>query len=193
MHGRLAAILLVGAALLWDGCGETSPKNPSSDASPNHATDGQPSLPDGISNPSEDAAPFLGCFDHLPVDLLFIVDNSHSMAEEQDNLIRNFPVLIRVLTQPPDRNRDGRPDFQPVEDIRIGITSTDLGTAPYRVEGCNTTGGDRGILITQPRTSDPSCADVRLSPSEPWLSYRLGDDINQLAHRFSCLCLLYTS
>jgi hypothetical protein len=33
----------------------------------------------------------------LALDLLFVVDNSHSMAEEQANIGRNFPDFMREL------------------------------------------------------------------------------------------------
>lgn len=138
-----------------------------------------------------DAGP--GCVYALPIDLLFVVDNSHSMAEEQLNLADNFADLIEVLTSPPDADRDGQPDFPAAEDVRIGVISTDLGTAPYTVPSCNTTGGDLGVLVTSHRGTDPSCAGVSLPASEPWLSYRLGDDTTSLGRNFACLARLGTA
>lgn len=70
-----------------------------------------------------------------PVDLLFVVDDSGSMAEEQANLARNFRVLSdALLTQ-----LAGDADF------RVAVTSTDLGR--------------RGAFV---RSDDPACADVPL-------------------------------
>jgi hypothetical protein len=49
-----------------------------------------------------------------PVDILFVVDNSGSMADEQENLARNFNTFISELTS-------GKGN-----DYRIGIVTTDL-------------------------------------------------------------------
>src|SRR5688572_9465553 len=37
----------------------------------------------------------LGCTDQI--DLLFVIDNSGTMGQEQENLARNFPLLIQQL------------------------------------------------------------------------------------------------
>lgn len=62
------------------------------------------------------------------VDVLFVIDNSHSMDEEQENLAIQIPALVRDLASPPDRNGDGTPDWNAVESLRIGIVTTDVGT-----------------------------------------------------------------
>ncbi len=51
------------------------------------------------------------------LDLLFMIDNSDSMKEEQDNLARNFPLFIKELRA----IKGGLPD------IRIAIISSDVG------------------------------------------------------------------
>src|SRR5690606_9264566 len=50
------------------------------------------------------------------VDILFIIDNSGSMGEEQANLAANFETMMRVLEA-----EDVRANY------RIGITTTDNG------------------------------------------------------------------
>src|SRR5689334_5874803 len=64
------------------------------------------------------------------VDLLFMVDNSGSMAQEQESLSKEFPKLIKVLTTG-DRNQDGdnmdETDFAPAKDLHLGVVSSDLG------------------------------------------------------------------
>ena len=50
----------------------------------------------------------------LPVDILFVVDNSGSMAEEQANLARNFEAFINALT-----SAQGN-------DYRLAIVTTDI-------------------------------------------------------------------
>jgi len=52
------------------------------------------------------------------VDLLFLVDNSKSMADKQLNLATNFPTFIDVLSQIPG----GLPN------VHIGVVTSDLGT-----------------------------------------------------------------
>jgi hypothetical protein len=71
------------------------------------------------------------------VDILFIVDNSRSMRAEQDNLIAQFESLMAVL----EEISGGLPN------VHIGVTSTDLGTAPYNLNGCTIQNGDNGKLM----------------------------------------------
>lgn len=81
------------------------------------------------------------------VDVLFVIDNSGSMREEQENLALEIPSLVRDLASPPDRNGDGRPDWNPTERLRIGIATTDVGTGSVSIEGSYCVpGGDDGAL-----------------------------------------------
>ncbi|MBN8611051.1 MAG: hypothetical protein J0L92_10730 [Deltaproteobacteria bacterium] len=143
------------------------------------------------TGPPPDSGP--GCVYALPIDLLFVVDNSSSMAEEQLNLADNFPDLLSTLTDPPDADEDGMPDFPAAEDVRLGVITTDLGSATYTVPSCDTMGGDRGVLVTSHLGGDPACADVTLPASEPWLSYEIGDDAVALGRQFSCLARVGTA
>jgi hypothetical protein len=75
------------------------------------------------------------------VDVLFMVDNSPSMKEEQDNLGRNFPAFIDELRKIPG----GLPN------VHIGVISSDLGAGPTPLMGgCTRVAGDRGILQVKP-------------------------------------------
>lgn len=75
------------------------------------------------------------------MDILFVVDNSGSMLEEQQNLADNFPRFIEVLD-----------NFTPALDYRVGVTTTGrdynwsidtpLGPLPN-----SQTGGDNGALL----------------------------------------------
>lgn len=56
------------------------------------------------------------------IDLLFVIDNSGTMGEEQLNLARNFPLLIERLQALP--GRDGQPAGT---DVNIMVTTTDFG------------------------------------------------------------------
>lgn len=69
------------------------------------------------------------------VDILFVVDNSGSMSEEQGNLGRNFPIFMDELA-----NVQGA-------DIRIGVVSSDMGAGVGSTNGqCMPAPGDNGIL-----------------------------------------------
>ena len=72
------------------------------------------------------------------VDILFVIDNSGSMAEEQARLARNFPAFIAAL--------DGMQ-----ADYRIGVTTTDV-----QHPGCAGQGGtpENGNLVLR------SCLDA---------------------------------
>src|SRR5215211_6641760 len=74
------------------------------------------------------------------VDILFVVDNSSSMREEQGNLSRNFPRFIEALSQ----IEGGLPD------VHIGVVSTDLGAGNFPgATDCQTNDGlgEDGYLI----------------------------------------------
>lgn len=76
------------------------------------------------------------CEPTTKVDLLFVIDNSANMAQEQQQLIDDFPQLYEEARGP-----NGRPP-----DLHIGVVSTDLGTAPHALEFCQA-GGDQGNLL----------------------------------------------
>jgi hypothetical protein len=81
------------------------------------------------------------------VDVLFVIDDSGSMEQEQANLAVQIPALVRDLASPPDRDGDGHPDWNAVEALRIGITTTDVGTGRVSIEGSHcAAGGDDGAL-----------------------------------------------
>jgi len=78
------------------------------------------------------------------VDLLFVIDNSMSMAPEQILLNEQFGVLMQELSVLGYR----------LPDMHIGVTSTDLGMDPYVVEGCDIPGGDQGRLLRRGLSCD---------------------------------------
>jgi hypothetical protein len=71
------------------------------------------------------------------VDILFVVDDSGSMKEEQDSLAQNFPRFIQRLST----LQGGLPS------VHIGVVSTDVGTGTDKVGSCNAKGDD-GHLLT---------------------------------------------
>src|SRR5690606_17833776 len=95
------------------------------------------------------------------VDLLFMVDNSNSMAEEQASLAAEFPRMIEILTSG-DFELDGDPtgpnDFDPVRSLNVGVITSDMGVGGYDVPTCvNRDFGDDGLLRTAGRSDLPGC------------------------------------
>jgi hypothetical protein len=72
----------------------------------------------------------------VKLDLLFMIDDSRSMAEEQTNLARNFPRLIDELEKLPT----GFPD------LHLGVVSSDLGAGSGNRLVCDKEMGDRGVM-----------------------------------------------
>lgn len=186
MSRRLAPMLAAMSGLMLAACG--GGEDP--DAGAGGGLDGDVS--EGGVDAGRSGRPDAGlpCVVALPVDLLFVIDDSDSMAEEQMNLVANFPELIRVLTNPPDEDGDGEPDVPPVDDLRIGVVSTNMGVGTASATGCDST-GDEGALIGTSRSGDPACAGVSTG-TDPWLEFHAGDDPGALARRFACLAELGT-
>lgn len=120
-------------------------------------------------------------FDKL--DLLFVVDDSASMTEEQEALRRQFPRLIEVLTSG-DRDLDGVVDFPAMTDVHLGVVTSDMGTGDVTgIPSCTTTGRD-GVLSTLPALDAAGCEGSYPS----FLSYQAGvDDAAETANDFGCL------
>ncbi len=76
------------------------------------------------------------------IDILFVIDNSGSMAEEQASLQQNFNRFINVLS-----NIEGG-----LPNVHLGVVSTDVGAGPFNISGC-TGSGDNGILQNAPRNA----------------------------------------
>jgi hypothetical protein len=126
------------------------------------------------------------------VDLLFVVDNSGSMRQEQAALKEQFPKLIDTLTM--GKKSDGT-SFPPVKDMHLGVVSTDMGLAgvPNNFPSCNTqrhvNGGDDGVL-QHPGMTGPGCQ----ANYPPFLAFKQGEtDAAQLALDFGCIANLGTT
>jgi hypothetical protein len=73
-------------------------------------------------------------------DILFMIDNSPSMAPMQNSLITYFPNFMQPFK-----------DLTTLPDLHIGIVSSDMGAGRFtNVPGCRV-GGDQGMLQNQPR------------------------------------------
>ncbi len=116
------------------------------------------------------------------IDILFVVDNSGSMAEEQRSLAENFQRFIDVL----ENVEGGLPN------LHIGVISTDMGTGDRRVPNCTST-GDAGRLQAGPRVEGcrpprgAFISDVALPDGTREQNYD-----GELADVFSCIAQLGT-
>jgi hypothetical protein len=87
----------------------------------------------------------------LALDIVFLVDDSFSMNDKQENLVRNFSRFMRVL-------EDAVPDGETL-DAHIAVVSSDLGVANSTgVDHCSTPGGANGAFQSAPRGA---CAGPR--------------------------------
>ncbi|HVV86501.1 MAG TPA: vWA domain-containing protein [Kofleriaceae bacterium] len=114
------------------------------------------------------------------LDLLFVIDNSGSMAGEQASLAANFPTFISVLQQ----IEGGLPN------IHIGIVSSNVGAAGQAsVPGCAGQGDDGNLLVKAGCTglTGQFISDVADATGNRVKNYT--GDLGQL---FSCMAQLGT-
>jgi hypothetical protein len=88
------------------------------------------------------------------IDILFMIDNSPSMAKKQANLKKNFPFFMNELKKIPGG----------IPNVHVAVISSDLGAGTVRLAngGCPMVGGDRGVFHT-----NPNCG---LDPNSKFLS-----------------------
>src|SRR5580765_5796653 len=113
------------------------------------------------------------------VDLLFLIDDSSSMRLSQDNLRRNFPVLMQQLENLPG----GLPN------IHVAVVSSDMGAGDGSISGCDSKGGKDGIFQNTPRGN---CVATGLAPGARYISNVAGvsNYTGNLADVFTCIAAL---
>lgn len=100
-------------------------------------------------------------------DVLFVVDDGVSMAEEQERVAPGISAIAQELVLPGDENGDGAPDFPAKRDLHVGVvTST----------------GD-GSLRIAPAAPEPSC-EARFPP---YLSWHADEPDPQIIDDLGCL------
>jgi hypothetical protein len=106
------------------------------------------------------------------VDLLFVIDNSNSMAQEQAALQEQVEVLFSVLINP------GMTEAVALgADLHVGVATTDMGTGSYTIQTCsNPTSGDNGVLQNRDQGVISGCrptySALDCDRAEcPWLSH----------------------
>jgi hypothetical protein len=127
------------------------------------------------------------------VDLLFMVDNSGSMKEEQEALREEFPNLIRVLTTG-DRDGDNMMDFPPARDLHLGVVSSDMGLVGIEPGAANNLRcpgvGDDGVLLHAPSPDIQGC----MTAYPTFLTYQASvNQPAQTASDFACIASLGTT
>jgi hypothetical protein len=126
------------------------------------------------------------------VDLLFMIDNSGSMREEQAALREQFPRLIRALTTG-DSDSDGRLDFAPARDLHLGVVSSDMGLVGVpnpQLIACTPTGDDGLLLHSAPAPVMEGCQE----DYPTFLTYQTPDsDPAMVASQFGCIASLGTA
>jgi hypothetical protein len=105
------------------------------------------------------------------VDLLFVIDNSGSMADEQANLVAAFPGFINTMRQ----------ELASTEGYNVGVVRTDS-------NDLSCVNGRYGVLVTRNFTANSSNATC--TPYASGARYMTQDD--DLAAKFSCAALVGT-
>jgi len=110
------------------------------------------------------------------LDLVFMIDNSDSMRQEQENLTANFPRLIEKLQNIPG----GLPD------IHIGVISSNFGAGPNVPAPTCRPYGDKGKFLVKPGCGLDANANPWLEQDPTGKKNFTGD----LGTAFSCLAKL---
>jgi hypothetical protein len=174
---RPTALLLASTLVAFTGCSDDT-----SSADDGGADDGGQTF-DAVQDPDAvvyDAGPPLDAYPAGGVDVLFVIDNSGSMAEEQANLAASIGSFVTTLQA---ANGNTLPSIQ------IGVVSTDVGAGPFVVGGCSGN-GDNGAL--------QSAAQGQCSPPDgAFISDLIGPDSNRqrnytgaLDDVFECISVL---
>ncbi len=117
------------------------------------------------------------------IDILFMIDNSGSMEEEQVSLSANFPEFINVL----NNIEGGAPN------MHIAVVSSDVGAGPFNISNCSGN-GDNGAFQTQARVTGCSpptnsyISDIAATGGGRTTNYS-----GTLAETFSCIAELGTN
>ena len=117
------------------------------------------------------------------IDMIFMVDNSSSMATLQNKMVSQFPVFMNVLKALPG----GLPD------VHIGVVSSSMGAGQEQGIAQCPVGGDRGQFFAVAGPNAPAtCAMSALNAGQNFIS-NIGGVPNytgDIADVFSCIAAL---
>ena len=116
-------------------------------------------------SPIPDASIAQGC---EAVDFLFVIDDSSSMAEHQQNLVENFPAFIEGIES----------TLGGVETYQVGVIATDA--YPYNPGPCIL----MGALVTSTEDGGPDASNMVCGPYAEGFNYMTQED--DLEAAFSC-------
>ena len=122
------------------------------------------------------------------VDLLFMIDNSGSMSQEQASLASEIPNLVTVLASGVSGDRT----FPPVNDLRVGVVSSDMGTGGFTIPTCNEPNfGDDGILNRA--VMGAGCTAIG-GGAPPFLGFQpaMGGNATDFGNQVACIANLGT-
>lgn len=191
LSSRTQAACVLGTLTLLTGCPEDDSARATKDAAAGTQGDASQADADSGKPAADSCMPTVRRLAVAPNDslnLLFVVDNSESMAGEQAALRAALPGFIRTLTKG-ERYQDDPSPFPPINDIHIGVVSTDMGIpGVVQVPNCDADGGDDGRLLQA--SSGAACEQAY----PRFLSYRGdGSDATELADDVSCLASVGTN
>ena len=147
----------------------------------------------------EPADAFVAVDAHAPptatLDLLFMIDDSGSMNEEQATLESAMPHLLELLATGHD-TRGMLPDHAAFHSIRVAVITSDLGVGTSELSRCDAVGGDDGIFQIDSRFPFQSCDTSYLDDYGArffdWESQG-PRNVEQVAHDLSCVLTLGTA
>ena len=119
-------------------------------------------------------------------DVLFVMDNSLSMTEEQHAVAQALPYIARALATG-DVNEDGVQDYPAFRTLRIATTSTDQGADGFASIGCRDVPGES--LRTEPGPDLDHCA----GSYPPVQAFVEGEDPEAFAEAVACVAQMGTN
>jgi hypothetical protein len=171
----VSAVVALGAlvAVATTACGSSDPESGfGSSGGASGASGGDPSASGGFGSSGSSGASG-GALDSGKVDeckkmdIVFIVDNSGSMSQEQSNLATNFPKFVKVISDYKTKSGDQL-------DFRVAVSSSDDGKAKGK------------FSATRAAAAPSGCS---AGPARPWLERGDGD----IGAMFSCRAQLGTN
>ncbi len=136
-----------------------------------------------------DAARWSACGSCAAVDLLIVMDTSDSMLMEQQALAMQLENIAHVLGSG-DRDGDGVRDFQPIEDLQVGVITPDLGIGgAVMLPACDAQGDD-AILLDRTGSTSADCIARNDALSAGFLTFMATEDrsvVQEFAANWSCL------
>ena len=146
---RAALVLAVPALLVWTTCGGGGPQG----LAPLDSSVFRSDAGDGSAGDAGDGAVTI---DPNKYDILFMIDDSPSMATVQQKLLAQLPVFMQILQALPE----GLPS------IHIAVVSSDMGAPSDTSIGCSAA-GDQGVFFNRP---EGTCTATTLMAGATFIS-----------------------